>query len=385
MHRLPFSIAGVSGIVPLARGPGGDEGYWLFVRRKRAMLLLRADSPDGAYAIVREWTAVELRESSWESRLVAGAESIPLGAIEAQRIAWLLRERVSPPPPPHACERAAALPALPRPTRSLSELGWSTLVAPELDPIVRGVAMQLWPSVLSLLVRPDESLGLLPKHLVDPLTSTITFVRSFGFAAKALGNVQPRLFVRTDIQGGLTHVPAWPLASFCGATLLSGFEPLELLFVCGQHLAMARPELYLATLIVHPNELAVLLGASLRLAARVSPDDRYDALARKIATKIRPPQVHAIRELWARVDLAPAGDDLHRALEHVAQRWLFGVALTAARAGLLVTDDLAAAVRMLERLPPLSGARVTGAHLARFWLSDEHRTLRDAIGLRPRG
>jgi len=60
--------------------------------------------------------------------------------------------------------------------------------------------------------------------------------------------------VRNDVAGAIVAVPANPPASVAGQTGLTGFQPQELTFMCGQHLSHYRPEHYIRTLF--PTQLS---------------------------------------------------------------------------------------------------------------------------------
>jgi hypothetical protein len=47
----------------------------------------------------------------------------------------------------------------------------------------------------------------------DPATSTVTFAKTFGWAAQVLGIFMPELYIRNDIPGTLVAVPAIPLSA----------------------------------------------------------------------------------------------------------------------------------------------------------------------------
>ena len=47
----------------------------------------------------------------------------------------------------------------------------------------------------------------------DPATSTVTFAKTFGWAAQVLGIPLPALYVRNDVPGALVAVPTMPPAS----------------------------------------------------------------------------------------------------------------------------------------------------------------------------
>ena len=266
-----------------------------------------------------------------------------------------------------------------KPTNRLDNERWlKDLVHPEQDLLASKIFEQIWPAVLGLRVRADKDLGLSPKHLVDPATSTVTFARSFGFVANVLGLPVPRLFLRTDVQGGLTHMAAWPQASLCGATLLSGFSPNDLMFVAARHLSDYRPEHYIRTMLASNTELKSVLLAALRIAGVMPAGDAtIEQVAQQLAPKIQPAQVDALRTLGRRFVDAGARTDI--------KRWLQCVELTSCRAGLLVCNDLDTAARMVNQLPPAGvdlAPKDKIKELVLFSVSEEYFRLREQLGIR---
>src|SRR5690606_8179985 len=129
------------------------------------------------------------------------------------------------------------------------------------------------------------------------------------------------------------------------------------------------------------GSLAELLGAALRIAGkidRVHPS--VERLAMQLASRMQSPQVDALASLCAHLSVDGATAASESVLRGVAERWLTGVERTRARAGLLLCDELAAALRMVE--PGGEPTFTPGARedLESFWLSDELSTLRRALG-----
>jgi hypothetical protein len=192
-----------------------------------------------------------------------------------------------------------------------------------------------------------------------------------------LGLPTPRLFLRTDVPGGLTHLRVFPLASLCGSTLLSGFQPLDLMFIAARHLSDYRPEHYIRTLLPSNTELKTVLMASLRLANLVPGDAQIDQTAQEIRKYLQAPQLDAIGTLGRRFVQAGARTDV--------KKWLQGVEITACRAGLLVCNDLDTAARMVQALgatgpvdlPPKEKVK----ELVLFSVSEEYFRLRQALGI----
>jgi len=219
--------------------------------------------------------------------------------------------------------------------------------------------------------------GLAPKYQVDPNTHTGAFPRTFGFVAQVLGLPPPRLFLRTDVPGGLTHLRVFPLASLCGSTLLSGFQPLDLMFIAARHLSDYRPEHYIRTLMPSNTELKTVLMASLRIANLVPGDAQIDQTAQEIRKYLQAPQLDAIGTLGRRFVAAGARTDV--------KKWLQGVEITSCRAGFLVCNDLETAARMIQALgatgPVDLAPKDKIKELVLFSVSEEYFRLRQALGI----
>ncbi len=118
----------------------------------------------------------------------------------------------------------------------------------------------------------------------DPATSTVTFARTFGWAAQVLAVPAPLLYVRSDVPGSLVAVANDQPASVAGQTVLTGFTPQDLTFIVGKHLAMYRGEHYIKTLFPTVTELTVMLFAGIKLVAprrRCPPTSRSTSWRRR--------------------------------------------------------------------------------------------------------
>lgn len=266
-----------------------------------------------------------------------------------------------------------------RPQNRLNNERWlKDLAHPGQDLLASKIFEQLWGGVLSVRHQTDKAAGLSKKHEVNPADSTVTFARTFGFVANVLGLPCPRLFLRTDVPGGLTAMPSWPLASLSGSTLLSGYQPNDLMFVVGRHLADYRPEHYIRTMLRSNTELKTVLMAGLRLSGVISSaDPAAEAAAKQLGPKVQPAQLDALRRLGKRFVEAGARTDI--------KVWLQSVELTACRAGFLVCNDLETAARMVTQLPAAAvdvPPKEKVKELVLFSVSEEYFTLREHLGIR---
>jgi hypothetical protein len=73
------------------------------------------------------------------------------------------------------------------------------------------------------------------------------------------------------VPGSIVAVPAVPPASLAGQTVLTGFQPQELTFICGKHLSYYRGEHYIRTLFPTQAELTIMLFAGVMIAAPNTP------------------------------------------------------------------------------------------------------------------
>ncbi|MBM4363976.1 MAG: hypothetical protein FJ104_14950, partial [Deltaproteobacteria bacterium] len=222
---------------------------------------------------------------------------------------------------------------------------------------------------------------LTPKFKQDPATSTVTFAKTFGWAGQVLGVGLPELYVRNDVAGSVVAVPALPVASVAGQTVLSGFSPQELAFLCGKHLAFYRGEHYMRTLFPTQAELTIMLFAGVMIAAPQTPMPadiarQVQTTAQELVKYMSPQDLEGLRAVVKRFI-----DDGAKAN---IRRWSQAVELTACRAGLLVSGDLEIAKKILAAEPTVPG-ELTAAEkikdLLLFSVSDRYSALRKALGV----
>lgn len=219
----------------------------------------------------------------------------------------------------------------------------------------------------------------------DPATSTVTFAKTFGWAAQVLGIAPPVLYVRNDIQAYIGAVPAEPPASVAGQVVLSGFQPQELTFICGKHLTLYRPEHYLRVLFPTQAELTIMLFAGILLAAPQQPlppdmDLQIRATAQELARHMQPVQLEGLRQVVKKflADGAKAN----------VKRWNQAVELTACRAGLVLCGDLEIAKKIIAQEAQLPGDLSPADKLKElllFAVSEEYSAIRKTLGVAVQG
>jgi tetratricopeptide (TPR) repeat protein len=225
------------------------------------------------------------------------------------------------------------------------------------------------------LQKPDD------RFRQDPATSTITFAKTFGWAAQVLGISPPALFVRNDVQGYLQAVPNNPPSSVAGQTVLSGFTPQELTFICGKHLSSYRPEHYLHVLFPSRDELTIMLFAGVLLAAPQQPmppgqEASIRQAAQQLGQFMQPAQVEGLRAVVKQFLAAGAKANV--------KRWNQAVDYTACRAGLLLCGDLNIAKKIIAQEAQIPGGLTLQEKLQDlmlFTVSVEYCALRKVLGV----
>lgn len=215
----------------------------------------------------------------------------------------------------------------------------------------------------------------------DPATSTITFAKTFGWAAQVLGVAAPVLYVRNDVAAYIQAVPNDPPASIAGQLVLSGFQPQELTFLCGKHLSMYRPEHYLQVLFPSRDELTIMLFAGVMLAAPQQPlppdmEPQIRQAAAQLGHYMQPQAIEGLRQVVKQFLSAGAKANV--------KLWNQAVEMTACRAGLLLCGDLEIAKKIIAQEPQIPGGLTPQEKLKdlmMFSVSVEYCALRKALGV----
>lgn len=268
-----------------------------------------------------------------------------------------------------------------RPQSRLDPQKWATLLLhPDEDLYVGKIFEAITPAILDLKKLSDKQCGLAKKYEVDPQTSTAAFAKAFAFSAQVLNVSMPRLFLRTDVQGGLAYAITVPPASVAGSSLLSGVAPQDVAFMTAKHLTYYRGEHYLRRILPSASELKTALVAAMRVVGLGPSDPMVDSTAKDIAARLQPVQREALTTLAKRFMEAGARADI--------KVWMHAVELTACRAGFLVCNDLEIATRMVQSEQPDGPADLPVkdkvADLLAFSVSARYFALREALGIQIR-
>ncbi len=269
-----------------------------------------------------------------------------------------------------------------RPTSSITPESWRrSLFHPDEDTLTGDIfAVVTSPVLLGRVtaLRHQNALPkLAPERLQDPRTSTVQAVRCFAWAASILGMSTPPLYADPTWDGLIAMVPGVPPSSRLGKTSLSGRSPSELAFVAGRHLASFREDHFVRLLFTSIPDLEDIFLAALtigqpQLPLAASVKQRAVPIAKAIEPLLEPPQLDRLRGHFLRFVEEGGRTNL--------QRWATGADYTTARAGLLLSDDLGAAERMLK-LEGVGELEARVDDLIVFYTSDRCSRLRKQIGI----
>ena len=274
---------------------------------------------------------------------------------------------------------------LPVKGRVNNEMWIRHLFHPDENLFISKIFEMIAPAALQAKIAQLQAQGKLPvldkRFKQDPQTSTVTFAKTFGWAAQVLGIPNPELYVRNDVPGAIVAVPAMPPSSVAGQTVLTGFKPEELTFICGKHLSHYRGEHYIRTLFPTVSELTIMLFAGVMIGAPNTPmppemAQQIRATAHELAKHMQPLQLESLRNMVKKWIDEGAKANL--------KRWNQAVELTACRAGLVVSGDLDIAKKILGAEPQLPGDLSPAEkmkELLLFSVSEHYSAIRKALGI----
>jgi golgin subfamily B member 1 len=271
-----------------------------------------------------------------------------------------------------------------RPTTALEDAWWDELLAaPGSDAIVRDILLIVGDVATSLRLEELASKKKLPAldaTRKQEKASTASVVRTFVWAARALGIALPDLYLLDDVPNGIAAVPAEAPSTALGPQVRSGMTVQQLAFLAGRHLTYYRPGY--SALVFFPTlaDLSSLVLAAVRLVipgiSVPPPPDADSRVPEALGDKLGAEEKEKLAAVVARLDERGGRLDL--------LAWIRSVELTAARAGLLLAGDLRVAMRLTKdearAIGELSAEAKRGDLLA-FTASEEYGLLRERLGI----
>ncbi|MFZ5897390.1 MAG: hypothetical protein ACOY0T_40425 [Myxococcota bacterium] len=267
------------------------------------------------------------------------------------------------------------------PRSGISQAAWHDLLFhPEEEILTGQIFATIAPAVLVgrvTALRRDKKLHQPPADSrQDVQKSTLTAVRALPWAAAILGVQAPPIFAEKERECGYEHIPGVPPFTIVGKGVLSGRTQLEHAFLAGRHLAMYRAEHYIKTLFHAVQDLEDLFLAALTIGSPGLPiaDDmkrRVQPIADAIAPMLEPPQIDTLRGCFLRFVEEGGRTNL--------LRWATAVDKTACRAGLVLSNDLLTASRILQAEE--NGLGDLSKDLVCFVTSERYFRLRRQLGI----
>jgi hypothetical protein len=267
------------------------------------------------------------------------------------------------------------------PKASLGPAAWlDQLFHPEEELLTGQIFSVIAPSVLIGRVTALRRDGKLhqpkPETKQDVAKATVTAVRALPWASAILGLPAPPIYIERERDVGYEHIPAIPPVTVVGKKVLSGRTQLEHAFLVARHLTWYRHEHYVKTLFSAIPDLEDLFLAALVIGNPGLPiaedmKQRVAPIAKAIQPLLEPSQVDTLRGCFLRFVEEGGRTNL--------QRWSLATEKTACRAGLLLANDLATALAVLEREEGRFGE--LAKDLLVFAASDRYSGLRRQLGI----
>jgi hypothetical protein len=251
------------------------------------------------------------------------------------------------------------------------------------DPIVCDILRAISDVAISLRLSElsaQKKLPVLDVSTKQDKGSTASVVRTFVWAARALGLPLPDLYLREDVLHGIAAVQAATPATALGPEVRSGMTVQALAFLAGRHLTYYRPEHYALVFFPTLAELEALVLAAVRhvIPSLSLPElaDRENRVGAELGGRLSRESHRALEDAVARLDARGGKLDL--------LAWIRHVELTAQRAGLLLAGDLRVPMRILNEEVRSVGELTLEAKrgdLLSFCASGAYGTLRERMGV----
>ena len=267
-----------------------------------------------------------------------------------------------------------------RPSTRLSNENWvKDLMHIDQDIYITKIMEVIAPAVRASIAVPDKKLNLHKRKPEDLANPSLALARQFKLAQDVLNVTIPvRLFIQKELSGALRDEPrSNPPAIITGYTLLSGYRPVDLAFVCGRHLTYYRGEHFIRTMYNSHTDLKTLLLAAIRVAGMGGGDASVDATAKQLAKYLDQSHLDVLKQVVRK--FIDAGGQAG------VKRWMQAAEITALRAGLLLCDDVATAVHMTQQIASDSTADLASREKVReivlYSISESYFRLREQLGI----
>ncbi len=267
-----------------------------------------------------------------------------------------------------------------QPTTRLSNENWvKDLMHVNQDIYISKIMEVIAPAVRASLAVSDKKLNLHKRKPEDLANPSLALARQFKLALDVLNvSIPVRFYIQKELSGALRdEARSNPPAIVTGYTLLSGYRPVDLAFVCGRHLTYYRGEHFIRTMYQSHTELRTLLLAAMRLVGMGGGDASVESTAKQLAKYMDQPSLDVLKKVVRKFVDAGGQADI--------KRWMQASEVTALRAGLLLCDDVDTAVRMTQQIPSETTAdlapRDKVKEIVLYSISESYFRLREQLGI----
>ena len=232
-------------------------------------------------------------------------------------------------------------------TGLFDEESWALVRHADEDRTISAIFALVWEGPVALRAGPPKAFDLKPKDRLPVEDGTGVIAKIFRHAARVLGVALPDVYVQPQrsgrlLLGNIIDRGRLAPAVIVGRDLMTGYRDTELAAAIGALLALLRPAYYLKLALPGLDELEAALAAAAALVGRAGVgrpelEPLRTGFAAEMKQRLARGTAEALAALVARL---PAQPDV--------ARWRNAVDMTAQRAGLLVSGELAAAARMLS-------------------------------------
>ena len=250
------------------------------------------------------------------------------------------------------------------------------------EPLLTALFTVIQPAVMAARSKTLPQLGYGPELLIDPARGQFASAQVIPFVADILGMPCPPLFQNPNDLGELSFIHAVHPSIVIGTSVIGVALPIQTVaFMAARHLAYYRQGLYVRQLVPTTTGLKAWLFAAIRLMTPQFP----------IPADIQGAVQEALMAL-DRVITGPQRDHLARVVSKLVQessaldlkKWVTGVDLSADRAGLLVSDDLATSVEGIRAADPASSSVPQAERveeLFKYVVSEQYLGAREKLGI----
>ena len=271
-----------------------------------------------------------------------------------------------------------------RPTTALDASWWEDcLGAPGCDSIVKDILRAIGDAAIAQRLEDlaaKKKLPVLDANAKHDKTSTVSVVRTFVWAARALGIPLPDFYMLDEVPSGIAALWTREPATAFGPQVRTGMTVQQLAFLAGRHLTYYLPEHYPLVFFPTLSDLSALVLSAVRLVipgiSVPPPSEGGSGGAIDLTGKLTDEQTDLLKDAVARLDARGGKLDL--------LAFIRSVELTAARAGLLLAGDLRTVMRIVKDETRAIGELTTEAKrgdLLSFCASEEYGVLRERMGV----